>query len=131
MLGSIGPISPNWHKITSREHINHALYHIYRLLSSDVDEEHLAHAACRVMFALEVDLMKDKASKCPKCGSPLGYDAHKKEYTQKCDLMECGWEDKRSEKCPDCGGSVVYKSFEERYECKKCGWEGPQAGTKL
>lgn len=56
MLSTIGPISPNWHKITSRDHINHALYHIYQQLSGSTNEEHLAHAACRIMFALEMDL---------------------------------------------------------------------------
>ncbi len=57
MLNTTGPISPNWHKITAREHVIHAKYHIEKLLSGDTDEDHLAHAACRMMFALEMELM--------------------------------------------------------------------------
>lgn len=57
MLDTIGPISPNWHKITTREHINHALYHIHKCLSGDTSgEDHIAHATCRMMFALEMHL---------------------------------------------------------------------------
>lgn len=60
MLDTIGPISPNWHKITAREHINHALYHIHKCLSGDTSgEDHIAHATCRMMFALEMHL-RDK-----------------------------------------------------------------------
>ena len=43
----------NWFKITTREHLNHALTHIFEELSGDHSsgEDHLLNAACRLMFA--------------------------------------------------------------------------------
>jgi hypothetical protein len=43
----------NWRKIDRRDHINHALTHIFKYLSGDTSETHLANATCRMMFALE------------------------------------------------------------------------------
>lgn len=47
---------PNWELIPTREHVNHALVHLYKHLSGDVGEEHLTHAVCRLLFALELRL---------------------------------------------------------------------------
>lgn len=44
----------NWLKIPEREHINHALQHIFAYLGGDTQDDHLGHAACRVLFALEL-----------------------------------------------------------------------------
>ena len=43
----------NWLKITTGEHLNHALTHIFEELSGDPspEEDHLLNAACRLMFA--------------------------------------------------------------------------------
>ena len=43
----------NWFKITTGEHLNHALTHIFEELSGDHSsgEDHLLNAACRLMFA--------------------------------------------------------------------------------
>ena len=43
----------NWFKITTGEHLNHALTHIFEELSGDNSskEDHLLNAACRLMFA--------------------------------------------------------------------------------
>ena len=43
----------NWLKITTGEHLNHALTHIFKELSGDPssEEDHLLNAACRLMFA--------------------------------------------------------------------------------
>lgn len=43
----------NWFKITTGEHLNHALTHIFEELSGDLSsaEDHLLNAACRLMFA--------------------------------------------------------------------------------
>ena len=51
-------ISGNWNNIPVEDHLNHALQHIYGQLSGDRTEEHLSHAICRLMFALE--LLKDR-----------------------------------------------------------------------
>lgn len=45
----------NWHAISEREHIAHALEHVYRCLDGETGgEDHLAHAACRMVMALEI-----------------------------------------------------------------------------
>lgn len=45
----------NWKKIDIDDHVNHALVHLYAYLHGDRSDHHLAHAACRVHFALELD----------------------------------------------------------------------------
>ena len=43
----------NWHAISEREHLNHALTHLLALLAGDAQDDHLGHAAWRVMAALD------------------------------------------------------------------------------
>jgi hypothetical protein len=43
----------NWRAISQREHLNHALVHVYAHLAGDQSDSHLTHAACRLLFALE------------------------------------------------------------------------------
>lgn len=43
----------NWKKIPKSDHINHALAHIMCHCAGDREDNHLAHAACRLLFALE------------------------------------------------------------------------------
>ena len=45
----------NWRKITVDEHMNHSLQHIYAYLIGNTEDDHLAHALCRLMFAMVVD----------------------------------------------------------------------------
>jgi hypothetical protein len=45
----------NWKKITTKEHLNHALQHIFAHLAGDKQDDHLGHAFCRLMFAIVVD----------------------------------------------------------------------------
>lgn len=42
----------NWRKIPSRDHINHAITHLYAHLAGDTQDEHLSHAFCRLMMAI-------------------------------------------------------------------------------
>lgn len=46
----------NWHLITVGENLNHALTHIFAFLAGDGSDDHLEHAACRVLFALDQKL---------------------------------------------------------------------------
>lgn len=43
----------NWHAITVSEHLNHAIGHLFALLAGDGTDDHLEHAACRVVMALD------------------------------------------------------------------------------
>lgn len=46
----------NWRKIDTQDHLNHVLVHIYAYLAGDTSDDHLEHAACRAMMALEKHL---------------------------------------------------------------------------
>ena len=50
------PDGSNWKLITTADHLNHALTHIYAYLSADRADDHLGHAFCRLMMALGVAL---------------------------------------------------------------------------
>lgn len=47
----------NWMGIPTEDHLNHALAHIHAYVAGDVQEgdvvEHLGHAACRILYALD------------------------------------------------------------------------------
>lgn len=43
----------NWRKISRRDHINHALVHLFAMLAGDFQDDHLGHAACRILMAME------------------------------------------------------------------------------
>lgn len=46
----------NWHRIPSADHLNHALAHIFAHLAGDTQDDHLGHAAWRVLAALDQSL---------------------------------------------------------------------------
>lgn len=43
----------NWHAIPAADNINHALVHLLALQAGDTSDEHLEHAATRILFALD------------------------------------------------------------------------------
>jgi len=43
----------NWVPISVKSHINHALTHVFAFLAGDESDDHLSHAACRLIMALE------------------------------------------------------------------------------
>ena len=45
----------NWHVIPTRDHLNHALTHVFAYLAGDAQDDHLGHAATRLLMALEID----------------------------------------------------------------------------
>lgn len=47
----------NWHRTTISENVNHAMVHLLAYQGGDKQESHLEHAACRLLFALELELM--------------------------------------------------------------------------
>lgn len=50
----------NWRLIDERDHINHAIAHLFKHLADDQSEPHLDHALVRIMFAAD---LKATASK--------------------------------------------------------------------
>lgn len=50
----------NYLNIDKREHIGRALTHLFAYMAGDTSNDHLTHAACRVLMALEEDLTETK-----------------------------------------------------------------------
>jgi hypothetical protein len=46
----------NWQLISVEDNLNHALVHILSYLAGDKQDDHVGHAACRLMFALDQQL---------------------------------------------------------------------------
>ena len=50
----------NWHGISVRDHLNHAMIHVFAWLAGDTQDDHLEHFACRALMALEIAKMEKK-----------------------------------------------------------------------
>lgn len=53
----------NWRGIPVNDHLNHAITHIFAFLAGDKREANLPHAAARVLFALELQLLAEKGER--------------------------------------------------------------------
>lgn len=58
----------NWHAIPAAENVNHALVHLLARQAGDGSDDHLEHAACRILFALDQVLSGRDASLTEKKG---------------------------------------------------------------
>lgn len=54
-----GYADDNYKKIPLEDHLGRALTHIWAYLSGDRSNDHLSHAACRTLMALELYLEKE------------------------------------------------------------------------
>ena len=43
----------NWRKIPQIDHANHAMAHLFAFFAGDQQDDHLSHAATRLLMALE------------------------------------------------------------------------------
>jgi hypothetical protein len=53
----------NWRRIETNDHLNHALIHVMATLTADTNldiREELTHAATRLMFALQIEIEKER-----------------------------------------------------------------------
>lgn len=55
--GSVKYGDNNWHGIPVADHLNHAMVHVFASLAGDTQDDHLEHAACRILMALERQYM--------------------------------------------------------------------------
>jgi hypothetical protein len=46
----------NWRGLTVADHVNHAMTHYFAWLAGDRSDDHLSHAACRALMALDASL---------------------------------------------------------------------------
>lgn len=45
----------NWRLISRADHVNHALIHLHAWAAGDSQDDHLEHAACRILMAIETE----------------------------------------------------------------------------
>lgn len=50
----------NWHNIDVNDNLNHLIIHVFAYLTGDKQDDHLAHALCRAMFALGNKLREEQ-----------------------------------------------------------------------
>lgn len=50
----------NWRGIVVEDHLNHAMVHVLAHQAGDTQEQHLAHAACRMLMALATSMADER-----------------------------------------------------------------------
>lgn len=54
----------NWRGLTVSDHVNHAMTHLFAFQAGDITDDHLGHAACRMLMALDTNILEASADTC-------------------------------------------------------------------
>lgn len=60
----------NWRGLTVSDNLSHALTHIFAYLAGDKSDDHIDHAACRLLFASELAQLSPKDEE-PATSKPI------------------------------------------------------------
>jgi len=78
----VSRIGEGWYKISTEDHLDHAISHILAWLAGDEQDDHLEHAQCRIHMALAVELLNRRRKVSvqtrirwygPERGEEIGY----------------------------------------------------------
>src|SRR5688572_11453995 len=50
----------NWRNIPSKDHLNHAINHLFKYIADDQSEDHLGNAGCRILFLLDMIFIESR-----------------------------------------------------------------------
>jgi hypothetical protein len=53
----------NWRNISSKDHLNHAINHLFKYIQDDQSEDHLGNAGCRILFLLDMIFIEEREAK--------------------------------------------------------------------
>ena len=118
MLHGLEKYAPNnWRLIQRRSHINHAITHLFAYTAGDTQDDHLEHAAARLLMALDMpedrpyDTPEAGCAKCATDWTDAQHDGDCKHQDiptarEACSICyhECEWDSKSLKWiCPRCG----------------------------
>lgn len=111
----------NYKLIDINEHINRALLHLMNYLAGNTDNDHLSHAATRLLMALEMDIEQKEEEQIQK-DIQEEIDKQIAEAAEDDFCMQCAYlhTDKAKFPCWQCYDKAEHPAFSQVRECKFC-----------